>query len=153
MIKSTAKGNIFGTKAKHIAFAINTEGINDCGFAGQVAEYWPELANIGPQELGTVLSKTIGDKTYHGLVCHSLKKGWGNEQDKVIKACFDAINVDDNEVISSIAIGTGFIGMASGANSRKILCGMMESKKTIQLYGPELEEVKRIYAEERHVEQ
>lgn len=78
MVIKTIHDDIFNTAAKHIAFAINTEGLNDSGFAGKVSlNYWPEIANCGEHELSTVISKTVGDKTFHALVCHSLKEGWG----------------------------------------------------------------------------
>lgn len=133
VIKSVSE-NIFDTDAKHIAFAINTEGYNDAGFAGQVSsKYWEELANCGNHELGTVLSKIVGDKTFHALVCHSLRDGWGENQSEIIKECFD--NIPSNgEPIATIAIGTGLIGMLSGANFRQIVCGMHDSKQEIMLY-------------------
>lgn len=150
MINKTGKGNIFDTDCRHIAFAVNTEGYNDAGFAGSVASLgWKELANMGEQKLGSVISKKIGDKTYHALVCHSLKNGWGKNQDEVIKQCFDNIDIDDNEKIASIAIGTGFVGMLTGANPREIVCGMCDSKKNIVLYGFSLEAVRKCYEEER----
>ena len=66
MVVRTVQDNVFNSEAKHIAFAVNAEGFNDSGFAGQVSsEYWNELANCGEYELGTVLSKTVGDKTFH----------------------------------------------------------------------------------------
>ena len=56
MVVKTVQDDIFNSKAKHIAFAVNTEGYNDSGFAGQVSrKYWNELANCGEHELGTVL--------------------------------------------------------------------------------------------------
>ena len=150
MINSTMKGDIFETDAKHIAFAVNTEGANDAGFAGQVARLWPEIANTGEQALGTVLSKKIGDKTYHALVCHSLKNGWGDNQAEVIKNCFDAIPVEVGEKIASIAIGSGLIGQLSGANLRQIVVGMCDSKHDIVLYGFSIEAVKKCYEEEKN---
>ena len=48
MIVETKKDDIFNTGAKHIAFAINTEGLNDAGFAGEVVTHgWGELTNLG----------------------------------------------------------------------------------------------------------
>ena len=150
MINKTGKGNIMDTDCKHIAFAVNTEGINDSGFAGSVARLgWEELKDVGAMKLGSVISKKIGDKTYHALVCHSLKNGWGKNQAEVIKQCFDNIDIDDSEEIASIAIGTGFVGMLTGANPREIVCGMCDSKKNIVLYGFSLEAVKQCYEEER----
>ncbi len=134
MVIKTIQDNIFNTDAKHIAFAINTEGYNDFGFAGKVSDnYWPEIANCGKHELGTVISKTVGDKTFHALVCHSLKYGWGDNQDEIIKMCFDTID-SNGEPIATVAIGTGLIGVTSGANVPEIFCGMHESKQQIMLY-------------------
>ena len=152
MITKCIPGDIFKSGAKHIAFAINTDGYNDAGFAGDVSrDYWPEIANCGYHELGKVLSKTVGDITFHALVCHSLKKdGWGTpeEQRETIKKCFNNIPVE-GEPITSIAIGTGFIGRLSGARADQIIYGMMDSDKEVYLSaGFDLEENKECYAEE-----
>lgn len=150
MIIKTVQDNILNTEAKHIAFAINSEGINDAGFAGIVSSnIWPELENCGQQEIGTVISKTLGDKTYHALVCHSLYKGWGDNQSEVIKQCFDTIN-SNGEPIASIAIGTGFVGQLSGANFNQIACGMNDSNQQIILYGQyDLDAIKIICEKEK----
>lgn len=134
MIKNSINNNIFDTDCKHIAFAVNTEGYNDAGFAGMVSEkYWPELAICGKHEIGDVLTKQCGDKTFHALVCHSLKEGWGEDQASVIKECFD--NIDSNgEPIASVAIGQGLIGVLSGSDFIQILCGMHDSKNDVVLY-------------------
>ena len=150
MVVKTVQDDIFNSEAKHIAFAINSEGYNDAGFAGKVSsEYWPELAICGEHEIGTVLSKTVGDKTFHALVCHSLHNGWGDNQAEVIKECFDNIPAND-EHIATIAIGTGFVGMMSGANFRQIVCGMHDSKQQIILHAKyNLEAVINCYNEEK----
>ena len=150
MIVKTIQDNIFNTEAKHIAFAINTEGYNDAGFAGQVSsEYWNELANCGKHELGAVLSKTVGDKTFHALVCHSLHDGWGENQAETIKECFDKIP-SNGEPVATIAIGTGFVGIMSGANFRQIVCGMHDSNQEIMLHaGFTLDDVINCYNEEK----
>ncbi len=150
MVVKTQPSDIFKSRAKHIAFAINKEGFNDSGFAGKVSEqYWPELAICGEHEIGTVLSKTVGSTTFHALVCHSLREGWGEDQAAVIQECFDNIPVDD-EPIHTIAIGTGLIGIMSGADFRQIVCGMHESKQNIILHaGYSLEAVINCYNEEK----
>lgn len=150
MVVKTVQDNIFNSEAKHIAFAVNTEGYNDSGFAGQVSrKYWNELANCGEHEIGTVLSKTIGDKTFHALVCHSLHGDWGENQAEIIKECFDKIPAD-GEPIATIAIGTGLIGMLSGANFRQIVCGMHDSTQQIMLYANcTLDDVINCYNEEK----
>ena len=150
MVVKTINQDIFETEAKHIAFAINTEGYNDAGFAGAVAsKFWPELAICGEHELGTVLSKTVGDKTYHALVCHSLHNGWGANQEEIIRQCFDNIPAN-GELISSIAIGTGFVGQLSGANFGEIFCGMHDSVQQIMIHaGFSLEEGINYYNEHK----
>ena len=65
------------------------------------------------------------------LVCHSLEEGWKN-QTEIIKKCFDSIEGD--EPIASISIGTGLVGMLSGADFGQIKDGMELSEKEIILY-------------------
>ena len=150
MVVKTVQDDIFNSEANHIAFAINTEGYNDSGFAGQISsKYWNELANCGKHEIGTVLSKTVGDKTFHALVCHSLQDGWGENQAEVIKECFDRIPAN-GEPIATIAIGTGFVGMLSGANFKQIVCGMHDSEQQIMLHaGCTLDDIINCYNEEK----
>ena len=151
MITNTARGNIFDTEAKHIAFSINAEGALGGGFDGQVVEKgWPELLKCGANPIGTVFSKTIDGVTYHALVTHSLEAGWGTpeEQWENTRLCFDNIPVPDDEPIASIAIGTGFIGAISGASPKHIVCGMCDSKKNVTIYGFSMEAIKKVYDEE-----
>ena len=137
MIVHTESGDIFESGRKHIAFAINTEGYNDSGFAGVVArKYWPELADCGEHELGTVLTKKVGDVTFYALVCHSLRNGWGDNQSEIIRQCFDNIQTDSDEPVTSISIGAGFIGIITGADFRQIVYGMHKSNQRIILNGP-----------------
>lgn len=132
MIIKTKNGDILKGNEKRIAFAINSEGINDAGFAGMISNrFWPELANIGETKLGTVLTKKLDGIEFFALCCHSLKDGWNNQQ-KIIKECFDAIPGD--EPVASISIGTGLVGILSGANFDLIKEGMEASKKKIILY-------------------
>ena len=152
MVVKTIQDNIFNSEAKHIAFAVNTEGFNDSGFAGQIAAtYWPELENCGEHELGTVLSKTVEDKTFHALVCHSLYNGWGDNQSEIIKECFDLIPAN-GEPIATIAIGTGLVGMLGGADFRQIVCGMHDSHQQILLHcNYTLKAVINCYNEEKEI--
>jgi hypothetical protein len=150
MIAKAIPEDIFNTDANHIAFAVNTEGYNDSGFAGKVSsKCWPELAICGEHTLGTVLSKKVGNKTFHALVCHSLHKGWGDDQAEIIKECFDKIP-SNGEPVATIAIGTGFVGIMSGANFRQILCGMHDSDQEIILHANyKMEDIMRCYFEEK----
>lgn len=153
MVIKAVQNNVFKAKENHIAFAVNTEGVNNCGFAGQVSDrYWNELADCGPQQLGTVLSKQINGKTFHALVCHSLSEGWGENQADIIKECFDKIPSNE-EPVATIAIGTGFIGIISGADFSQIVCGMHDSHQQIVLYSEyTLDAVIRCYNEEKGLE-
>ncbi len=135
MIVSTVTGDVLKAEEKHIVFATNVEGLNDSGFAGIISEYyWPELENVGKQDLGTVISKKVNqDLTLHAIVCHSLTEGWGIKQKEVIQECFDNIDCA-GETIASVAIGAGLIGKLTGANSVEIMKGMEKSNKKIVLY-------------------
>lgn len=115
-----------------IAFAVNTEGWNVTGFAEKISKkYWPELANMEKCELGTVLTKTIDNKTFYALVCYSLEKGW-DDQTEIIKKCFDSI--ETNESIASAYIGKDFLCKLSGSNLRQIKEGIELSEKKIIFY-------------------
>jgi butyrate kinase len=61
-----------------------------------------------------------------------LKKGWINQRD-IIKQCFDKIPCE-GETVSSIAIGTGLVGVLSGADYSEIINGMKASETKIVLY-------------------
>ena len=125
--------NILSTKLNDIAFAVNANGFNEDGFAGKVSKFWPELNN-STFEIGSSLSKKIGDKTFHALVCHSLdENGWGKDQAEIIKKCFDSINSENP--IATVAIGTELMDRSSGANFQQIVYGMEMSNKKITLYG------------------
>lgn len=133
IIKNKQGNDILRNGETRIAFAVNTEGYNDAGFAGMISsKYWKELANCGKCELGTVLTKCVDGITFYALVCHSLEKdGWRN-QTEIIRKCFDSIETD--EPIASISIGTGLIGVLSDADFKQIKKGMELSKKKIILY-------------------
>lgn len=132
MLIKTTRGDILQGKEKRIAFAVNAEGINDSGFAGMISRmFWPELAYVGETQLGTVLTKEVNGVEFFALCCHSLKNGWNNQKE-VIAKCFDAI--PGEKPVASIAIGTGFVGVLSGANFTLIKEGMEASRKEIVLY-------------------
>ena len=117
---------------RRIAFAVNTEGKNKFGFTDKIAEeYWPEIVNIGPTELGKVLTKKVDDVEFYALCCYSLINGWKNQKE-VIKKCFDSI--PGNAPVAPIAIGTGLVGFLTGADFGQIRQGMEESDKQIILY-------------------
>ena len=138
MITKVLNEDVFKTPYSHIAFAINTEGFNDAGFAGQVSgRYAPALANTGEKKLGEIVSIKAGEKTFHGLVCHSLKNGW-NDAPQAITSCLEKIETD--EPIAVVLMGAGFIGQMSGANVIANAKAIHKANKNIVLYSLEYSE-------------
>ena len=135
MIVNRVRGDIFAAPQKHIAFAVNTQGYNDAGFAGQVsARIWPELANTGGNRLGDVLTHQNSSKTYHALVCHSFESGGWNETPEVARACLDKIDAPEDEEIAVVLMGSGPVGVMQGANVEAILAGLEQSSKKLVVY-------------------
>lgn len=134
MIIKTDKNDISTTNAKHIAFAISAEGYGNSVIATRfINRYWPELTNCGELEIGTVLSKHIGNKTFHALVCYTLENGWEDNQAEFIKECFDKIPAN-GDIIATYLFGSDFIDIENGADSRNILRGMNESSQKVKLH-------------------
>lgn len=134
MIVGRKVGDVVTGSERHVAFAVNTEGHNDAGLAGNIAyQYWPELASTGAIRMGEILSKDTGKKMFHALIVHSLKDGW-SEAPQYIEACFNELQVATDEEIASVAMGAGMIGMLSGANPEENLAAMERSNKSIVIY-------------------
>lgn len=135
MIVNMIHGSIFQTSHKHIAFATNTHGDNRSGFAGIVSSrYWPELATLGRKKLGKVVSKKGKKKTFHALVCHSIRKNGWKDTPKIVMKCLDSIDIPTEETIAVVLIGGGMQGALGGADVFAILGGMARSKKKIVVY-------------------
>ena len=137
MIVGMFRGDIFKTSCCHIAFAVNTEGLNDAGFAGAVSSrYWPELADTGEKKLGEVMCKKSKKekKTFHALVCHSLDDGGWKGTAETVTKCLDSLDVPDDETIAIVLMGAGLIGQMGGADVFSILGGMARSKKRVTVY-------------------
>jgi hypothetical protein len=135
MIVNATRGDAFKTPHKHIAFAVNTDGSNDVGFAGAVSSrYWPGLINTGQKKLGETMSKNCKGKTFHALVCYELSgDGWNKTAETVTK-CLDSLDLPDDETIAIVLIGAGMIGQLGGADVFAILGGMARSKKRVAVY-------------------
>jgi hypothetical protein len=134
MIVDRKIGNVITGPERHVAFAVNSEGHNDAGLAGNIAyNFWPELASTGPIRMGEILSKDVGRKCFHAMVVHSLKEGWAEAPDH-IEACFNELHVPTDEEIASVAMGAGMIGILSGANPAENLAAMERANKKIVLY-------------------
>ena len=134
MVTDAIPGNVFETPYKHIAFAVNTEGHNDAGFAGQVSSKIPSFANTGGNELGDILEGFVEGKNFYGLVCHSFGgDGWENAPN-AITACLDKLNVPEDETIAVVLMGAGMIGQLSGANVKENIRAIHRSKKKCVIY-------------------
>ncbi len=131
--------DIFLAPQKHIAFAINIQGCNDAGFAGQVSSrIWPELTDTGGNELGDILTHKNADKIYYALVCWSLDPGGWDATPRVVRECFDKIEIPDDEEIAVVLMGSGPVGMMPGADVDDILKEMDLSTKKLIIYKREL---------------
>lgn len=135
MIVDKIRGDIFASSRRHIAFAVNTEGYNDSGFAGQVCRrVWPELRCTGGNLMGEILTREAGEKTYYALVCHSLTPGGWRETPRVVRELFDSLVVPDDEEIAVVLMGSGPVGVMQGADVPAILGAMARSKKRLAVY-------------------
>lgn len=133
MIVKRVRGDVFKTHLKHIAFAVNTEGYNDSGFAGAVSSYyWPALANTGGNTLGEVLHHTSKGKAFHALVCHKLKANGWSQTPQLVEQCLNSIQ--GNEEIAVVLMGSGFVGQMGGADVNAILGGIERSSKRVHVY-------------------
>ncbi len=136
MIIDQVRGDIFTAPQKHIAFAVNTTGCNDEGFAGQVASrFWPEIAHTGGNDLGEVLTQRVDGITFHALVCHTTDwEGAWSKSPRLVRECLDNLDVPGDEEIAVVLMGSGPIGQKQGADVDAILAGLHESKKRVIVY-------------------
>lgn len=140
MIVGARAGDILTGPERHVAFAVNCEGINGRGLADSIArDFWPELTVTGPVNMGEILSKDMGDtarKVFHALVVYSLEEGWANVPHH-IEACFNALAVPTDEEVASVVMGAGMAGEHTGADPAENLIAMARSNKRIIVYHPE----------------
>jgi len=135
MITTIEHKSIFKTKLKHIAFAINAEGMNDSGFVASIAEkYFLSLRYNRIRKLGDVVTFKTKTKTFHGLVCHRLSRnGWKNSP-KYIEQGLNKIQTLHNEQIAIVVLGGGEVGKKMGANVARNLQATHRAKKNCVLY-------------------
>lgn len=135
MIVETVHGDVLASPYTHIAFAVNAEGINDDGFAGFVSSKdWPELAYIGPQKLGDILTRQAEGRVYHALVCHSLGEDGWKDTPAIIERCLNKLDVPDGETIAVVKIGGGLVGQMMGADVDANLKAIAQSNKKVVVY-------------------
>ncbi len=136
MITDQVRGDVFEAPQKHVVFAVNVEGFNNDGFAGQVAaRLWPKLAETGGNKMGQVLTRKSGEKTYYAVVCHSLMKqnGW-KKTPRVVREALDRLRVPKSEEIAVVLMGSGTIGRMGGANVGAIVDAISASKKKVVVF-------------------
>lgn len=135
MIVDVIRGDVLRAPHSHIAFAVNTQGVNDAGFAGMVSSrFWPELSDTGSRELGEILSHRTEDKILYALVCHSLGENGWVQTPEIIEQCLNSIEVPNDEVIAIVLIGGGMIGQGQGADVFANLSGVARSQKKCAVY-------------------
>lgn len=136
MIVDIRTGDVIQGPERHVAFAVNSLGINTNGLAGDIADrFWPEIEDMGRVRMGEMLSKDCGQKVFHALVVHApgSEGGW-SEAPLHIETCLNRLEVPDDELIASVAMGAGMVGMMTGANPGANLAAMARSEKKIVVY-------------------
>lgn len=118
-----------------IVFAINTEGANDAGFAGLVSHrFWPDLAQIGPCDIGSVVAKEAVGHRFYGVVCHTLHDGsW--KLDTITRALdqiADQLGVDNP--VAVIWMGHGLVGRLTGVDPEATKAAIHSSRLPTHLY-------------------
>jgi hypothetical protein len=135
MVIEKITGDIFETDSRHIAFAVNVEGINDSGFAGLVTiEIWPEMRYTKVLKLGEAYRHETDDKTYWALVCHSLLENGWEDAPSHLKKCIDEMEVPESEPIAIVKVGAGPVGRAMGADVMALHVAMSASNKRLRVY-------------------
>jgi hypothetical protein len=138
MIINCILGDIYTTKAKHIVFAVSTQGYSDTESPDQIARLWPELANSGRLQLGEIFSQQHEDKMYYALVVFSPDiDGWAQTPEHLEK-CLNNLNV--GEPIAIVLMGNSMVGRSMGADVHSILLAMERSEKQLIVYS-NLEEI------------
>ena len=133
MIIGKKIGDIFTTDDKHVIFALNTEGVNDCGFADQVAiRGFEEILSTGGNKLGEVLDKEINGITYHGIVCYSRHNGWEGPPEIILKA-INNMKFDGKASILPICC-SGFIAIVKKAPVSDIFKAFEDSNKELTIW-------------------
>lgn len=135
MITAIKHKNILKTTQKHIAFAINAEGINDSGFVSSIAEkHCPSLRYTGIRKLGDVVTFKTKTRAFHGLVCHRLSRHGWKHSPKYIEQGLNKIHILPNEQIAIVVLGGGDVGKKMGANVERNVQAIHRAKKNCVLY-------------------
>jgi len=140
MIEDVAKGNIFATTLRNIAFAINAGGKNDSGFAGQVLElFTPRFNKTGKRNLGEVITVETEGKIFHGLVCHRFGLNGWEKSPETITACLDKINLAPGDAIAVVLMGSGFLGRLEGADVAANIRAIHRSRNKCIIYSLDID--------------
>jgi hypothetical protein len=130
---------------RHIAFAVNAEGVMSGGFTDQVRRCWPEIAQFGKQPMGTTRSQAVlvskgtadgranaTEKRLHALVCRTSRDL--SMTPEVITACLDSLPVPVGMPIAVLLPGAGQIGRSQGADVNAIYDAIARSKMVCVVY-------------------
>lgn len=139
MILTTVKVNLFESDARHIVIPIDLDGncyIPDASLAGvMIKTFWPELQTdiLGHQNLGAVVSKELPTGYYlHAIVCYpATREDEYSNATEIMQQCFNNIPCREEEIISSIMIGHGYLNPDIIEAFRK---GIELSNKNVVLY-------------------
>lgn len=135
MITEILNNDVFLGPYKHIAFGLNTEGSIEGGFASQVvSQYAPEFSNTGTRELGEVISVPVGDRVFHGIVCHSCVTEGGLWQVAPVAIQYGLEKIETDEPIAVVLMGAGEVGRRSGADQAANVKAIHAAKKDVRLY-------------------
>lgn len=134
MIVNVTHGDPLKHLAGHIAFAVNTDGVHDRGFAGVIHQrFWPELWSVH-MELGKSLTKEVGPRHFHALCCHEIGPGGWKLSESYIERALDELKVDERQTIALMLPGTGPIELGQGALPESILGGIARSWKRVHIF-------------------
>ena len=135
MITNIEKHDIFEASPHHILFAVNKEGLNDAGFAGQVADLWPGLNGMA-LELGQTASfkHPAVNSTFHALCVHHLGVGGWKETPFLVSMALSGLQIGHGQRVGMVMAGSGPVGQAQGADVLEILNAVAKSGLKIEVY-------------------
>src|SRR5690606_10958137 len=72
-----------------------------------VVKVWPERKNMGENKLGDVISKQIGDKTLHAIICYSVYENALSWSSTIVEQCLENLDLPADEKIAIIWMKNG----------------------------------------------
>lgn len=128
MIKRIQVGNILNCTEDHIAFLVNQERACDTPIIKQIVEKgFYELTDRTYYPMGSVISKTIENKTYYGLVYQSIRMSMKSSIG-MIERCLNQIPINQDQDIA-FSFATTYQN-----NIEQIQTEAQQSNKSLVLY-------------------